>query len=207
MSIYSSKNQPPGYYCYCYLRDDFTPYYFGKGSKKRAWTKYAGEVYPPKDKTKIIIVEANLTVIGALAIERRMIRWYGRIDNGTGILRNKTDGGDGSIGSKKPKSKEHKQKISKSLLGKKYKNGRFSSMKGRNHSTESKLKMSKSRLGGSCVWSEKTKELHQQRYIDNGSRLNKNCLICNIEFSSQKYLNRICCGRSCASTYRNLNRK
>lgn len=80
-------------------------------------------------------------------------------------------------------------------------------MMNRLHTKDSKLKMSKSRLGGNCVWSEKTKELHQQRYIDNGSRLNKNCLICNKEFISPKYLNRICCGRSCAATYRNNNRK
>ena len=208
MSIYSSKNQPPGYYCYCYLRDDFTPYYFGKGSKKRAWTKYAGEVYPPKDKTKIIIVEANLTEIGALAIERRMIRWYGRKDNGTGILRNKTDGGDGAIGSKKPKSQEHKQKISKSLLGKKYQVGRFSVMKGKNHTEESKSKMSQSRLGKKPSKEHliKQKEGINLYFDKNGSRLQKECLVCKKCFSTKRWLNYITCGRSCASTYRNLNR-
>lgn len=98
--IFSTLNSPTGYYVYLYLREDGTPYYVGKGHGKRAWTKGQGEVYPPTELWRIVIAEHNLTNIGALAIERRLIRWYRRKDTDyedgvEGILRNKTDGGDG----------------------------------------------------------------------------------------------------------------
>lgn len=84
------------YYVYFYIRSDFTPYYVGKGKDKRAWTKGKKElIQVPRDKSKIILVEQNLTELQAVILERYYIRWFGRKDIGTGILRNKTDGGDG----------------------------------------------------------------------------------------------------------------
>jgi hypothetical protein len=137
MNIYSRQNIPSGFYVYAYLRQDNTPYYIGKGHKIRAWNQHDGGIHPPKDTSKIIILESNLTDIGALAIERRLIRWYGRKDLGTGILRNLTDGGDGSTGyvateetrikisvagrgrKLKPRTKEHCEALSKAFTGKK----------------------------------------------------------------------------------------
>jgi hypothetical protein len=90
------------YYVYAYLRIDGTPYYVGKGYGNRAYQNHITH-RPPSDRSRIVFLETNLTNLGALALERRMIRWYGRkdivySDRPVGILRNQTNGGDGSDG-------------------------------------------------------------------------------------------------------------
>ncbi len=105
------------YYVYAYVRkSDGSLYYIGKGRNRRAFISHKN-VTTPKNKSKIVFLETNLTEVGALALERRYIRWYGRKDLGTGILHNKTEGGDGTSGRvltdihKAIISRTHKNKI------------------------------------------------------------------------------------------------
>lgn len=96
------------YYTYAYLRKNNTPYYIGKGSGGRAHSKYRKT--KPRDKTRILILKQNLTEDEAFRHEIYMISLFGRKDLGTGILRNRTKGGEGSSG--KIFTKEYRKKLS-----------------------------------------------------------------------------------------------
>ena len=157
------------YYVYAYLRSKDsgtakigTPYYIGKGKGDRAFSKNH-TVNLPKDKTNIILLETNLSNIGALALERRLIKWYGRKDLGTGILQNGTDGGDGFSGTTrteqhkanirkaltgKPKSKQHTENNSKAHIGLRV--GSNNSFYGKHHSEETKEKIRMARANQQC---------------------------------------------------------
>ena len=150
------------YYVYSYIRLDGTPYYIGKGKKRRSTASHGHNVKVPKDRKRIVIMESNLSEIGAFALERRYIRWYGRKDIETGILRNVTDGGEGPSGHKM--SEEQKKKIGKANKGKPVSEatrlkisaankGRASRAKGFKVSDLTRQRMSESRKGSkSCMY-------------------------------------------------------
>jgi len=135
------------YYTYAYLREDGTPYYIGKGKGNRAYVKCNRITHLPKDNSRILILKQNLTEEEAFRHEIYMIAVFGRKDLGSGILYNRTDGGEGCSGA--IKSEEARRKIGKAQEGEKNHNY------GKSASVETRRKMSSSRTGTSR--SEETK--------------------------------------------------
>jgi hypothetical protein len=76
------------FYTYLWLREDGTPYYVGKGKGDRAIRRGS----PSLDR---ILIQEFPSEADAFAAEIFLISFYGRKDIGTGILRNRTIGGDG----------------------------------------------------------------------------------------------------------------
>lgn len=120
--IYSNKHGLT-YYVYAYIRSvdsktakAGTPYYIGKGNGSRATDIRGHKTKVPENPAMIVILAENLTEMGAFALERWLIRRWGRVDNKTGILRNYTDGGQGHSGF--IKSEETRRKHSLALKGK-----------------------------------------------------------------------------------------
>ena len=83
---------------YAYCRKDGTFYYIGKGRPDRPYSKRKKGINPPKDLGRILILHQNLSENTAFSYETGLILFYGRKDIGTGLLRNKTNGGEGVSG-------------------------------------------------------------------------------------------------------------
>lgn len=141
------KNQ---FYTYAYLREDGTPYYIGKGKGDRAFRKRKGEIKVPS-RERILILKRNLTEREAFDHERYMIFILGRKNNGTGILRNLTDGGEGTAG--KILTPEHIYQRQKTRG--EYPRGEEHPHYGKKHSSETRVKIKEARakqtnVGGGC---------------------------------------------------------
>lgn len=103
------------YYTYLWLREDGLPYYVGKGKGDRSFFKFERSLNPP-ERSRIITQEFP-DEDSAIAAERFLISYYGRLDLGTGCLRNRTDGGEGISGH--TFSKESLEKMRRAALGNK----------------------------------------------------------------------------------------
>ena len=117
------------FYVYVYLREDGSPYYVGQGKDDRWKKPHCCEV-PPRERVKFLY--ENLTKEEVCCIEMDLIDKYGRLNDGTGILENLTDGGEvGNPGlihseetkkilsqkSSRPRSMESRKKQSISVTG------------------------------------------------------------------------------------------
>ena len=155
---------PRRFYVYAYLRGEDSargpnksPYYIGKGSYDRAWTCKGRPVKKPTDENRIVMLRGNLTESEAFDWEIFYIKRYGRLDLQTGVLHNRTDGGDGASGIIIPESarqthRENRQREGRwkgdknPTFGGESISGEKNPMWGRNHTIESRRKMSKTRI-------------------------------------------------------------
>ena len=99
-----------GFVVYAFFRHNGIPYYIGKGTSQRPYqcSKTHRSVHCPRtadgriDKSRIKLLFTNMGERDALDTEICLIALLGRIDKDSahGVLRNMTDGGDGTSGRK-----------------------------------------------------------------------------------------------------------
>jgi hypothetical protein len=136
------------FYSYLWLREDGTPYYAGKGCGRRAYESDSHNVHRPKLRLNILVFPM-LSEAEAFESEIAFIDLFGRLDLGTGCLRNITAGGDGVFGRRH--TAECRQRMSVSHTG--HKHSDQTKQKIRNasllqrHSDETKRKLSELRTG------------------------------------------------------------
>ena len=152
---------PNRFYTYAYLREDRTPYYIGKGQGKRIYQTDGKPCKKPL-KDRIIYLKQNLTEEEAFKHEIYMIAVFGRKDLGTGILHNRSEGGEGPSNP----SKETRKKMSEAKRGKKHsketrkkhsenRRGSKNHFYGKHHTEETKEKLKEINVGKNL--SEETK--------------------------------------------------
>lgn len=191
------------FYIYAYIRSKDsttakagTPYYIGKGCGGRAWYRHT-YIKPPSPEN-IVILECNLSNIGACALERRYIEWFGRKIFKTGILVNKSDGGEGGDTTNRPIISEHRIcSVCKKEFEVSYLLGTIPSTKHTcSYSCRNKLNSPKVK---------KPKRSKQEMLVGSSSSLEKICQ-CGKAFlvyhsqNETKY-----CSKTCAQLYRTNN--
>lgn len=175
------------FYTYVYKRTDGTPFYIGKGHGKRLNQHLYDARGSRKNNLLVIkiirkmlrngeepIIEKLIDNIDeelALFIEQECIDKYGRINNGTGILANLTDGGEGSSGY--VVSDEKKKKTSETMKG--TRGGKNNPFYGKKHNKETLAKMSESiKANPTKYWlGKKFSEEHLEKL-----RIQKTCPHC-----------------------------
>lgn len=136
------------FYVYLLLdpRKLYTPFYVGKGSRRRKFTtvcrgdnifknRVIQKIKQAGHRPSVLIWQDGLSEGDAHRLEMELIQRFGRRNiSRDGLLVNLTDGGEGTVGC--PISEEQRTKISLSLSGEK------NPMYGRSHSVEARRKIS-----------------------------------------------------------------
>ena len=106
-------------YVYLWLREDGTPYYVGKGTGRRGFTSVRHSVHRPLNRNRIITQDYD-DEKEAFDAERFFIEFYGRLDLGTGCLRNHAEGGLGGSAAQNgryPRTERHLAIIRTNMQG------------------------------------------------------------------------------------------
>lgn len=193
------------YFVYVDSKPDGTPFYVGKGERKRVYQKARNNEHHARicakypDWTRGIAYFGDES--GAIKKEKELIALFGRVNSGNGTLCNKTDGGEGVSGMKSPlknipRPQEVKLKISQSNLGKTFTQehklnlslshlGQKAWNKGKEPSLQTKAKISLAQIGKKLTESTKDKvkfkmiEINKNpSVIAHKSMMNKRKFIC-----------------------------
>lgn len=146
------------FYTYAYLREDESPYYVGKGRGNRAFSTHK-RIARPKDISRIMFLREGMSEKESFEHEIEMIKTWGRKDLGAGMLRNMSDGGEGSSGAKR--SDKTKSKMSLALIGRKRAEETKAKIGlghlGFRHTEETKAKIRMSNLGKKMSYESRAK--------------------------------------------------
>lgn len=114
------------FYVYAWLRPCGAPFYIGKGLGRRAQTmkrhnpmfmRIVAKIRRGGGVPRVVRWQDGLLEADAFRLECAYIKLFGRRDNGTGVLANMTDGGEGGAGH--AKTEDAKRRIRLSNLGQK----------------------------------------------------------------------------------------